>query len=176
MTGLDLFAEHWLSWAVWGLIASAGMATMLEGAQLGGLSRMSLPFLFGAFAVEDRRQAIIVGYFLYLAGGWIFALLYALVLGEVAPAGLWTFTGVGLALGLAHGAFLITVFLPLLPLVHPRLASGYDGPDALSRIEPPGAFGLNYGRGTPVVTVAAQALYGLIMGIGYGLALAGGPG
>ena len=93
MTGLELFTEHWLSWAVWGLVASAGMATLLEGAQLGGLSRMSLPFLFGAFAVKDRRRAIIVGYFLYLAGGWMFALLYALILGEFAPAGLWAFAG-----------------------------------------------------------------------------------
>ena len=174
MTGLSLAFENWVSWAVWGLISSAGMATLLEGAQLGGLSRMSLPFLFGTFAVVDRRRAIILGYFLYLAGGWVFALLYAVVLGEFYPAGLWTFTSVGLLLGLGHGAFLITVFLPLLPLVHPRLANGYDGPEALAKIEPPGLFGLNYGRATPVTTVAAQVFFGLIMGLGYGLALAGG--
>jgi hypothetical protein len=73
----------------------------------------------------------------------------------------------GLLLGLGHGLFLVTVFLPLLPYVHPRLATDYDGPGALARLEPPGPFGLNYGRATPATTVLAQGLYGLIFGLGY---------
>lgn len=81
--------------------------------------------------------------------------------------------GIGLLLGGLHGAVLVTVFLPCLPFVHPRLATQYDGPRSLGMIEPPGPFGLNYGRATPATTIAAQALYGLTLGIGYGAALQG---
>ena len=158
MNAWQLAMEHWGAWALWGLVASAGMATILEGAQLGGVSRMSLPFLFGAFFAEDRRRSIMIGYGLYLAGGWAFALLYAMLLGSFDLPGLWSAAGLGALIGLGHGAFLIAVFLPLLPVVHPRLASGYDGPSALTQIEPPGAFGLNYGGATPATTVAAQCL------------------
>ena len=100
-------------------------------------------------------------------------LTVAMLLGSFDLPGLWSAAGLGALIGLGHGAFLIAVFLPLLPVVHPRLASGYDGPSALTQIEPPGAFGLNYGGATPATTVAAQCLYGLILGLGYGAAITG---
>ena len=131
---------------------------MLEGAQLLGFTRMSLPFLFGTFVSGDRGLALVLGYVLYCradgssrssmrdhAGGRRFEL--------VVRAGA----------GLRSRAFLVIVFLPLLPYVHPRMATEYSGPDALRRLEPPGAFGLNYGRATPVSTVIAQVLFGLIL-------------
>lgn len=169
MTVLSAFSDTWIVVLVWGLIASAAMATLLEGTQLLGFSRMSLPFLFGTVVTESRRPAIIIGYALYLLGGWAFAFLYALVFETVHVAGWWF----GLVLGLAHGLFLVAAFLPLLPYVHPRLATDYDGPGALARLEPPGPFGLNYGRATPVTTVVAQGLYGLIFALGYAAATAG---
>lgn len=164
--------DHWGAVLVWGLVASAVMATLLEAAQLTGFSRMSLPFLFGTFVAESRSRAIVLGYGLYLIGGWLFAFLYALCFESLGVAGCW----MGLAFGVVHGLFLITVFLPLLPYVHPRLATDYDGPRALGRLEPPGPFGLNYGRSTPATTVLAQALYGLIFGLGYGAAALPGRG
>jgi hypothetical protein len=42
------------------------------------------------------------------------------------------------------------------------------------RLDPPGPFGLNYGWATPLVTVLAQALFGVIFGLGYGAAIATG--
>ena len=147
----------------WGLVATAVMATVLEGAQLLGYSRLSLPFLFGTYITSSRRRAMIFGYVLYFIGGWSFAVLYAMLLES-----LWATWWLGLLAGLGHGVFLITVFLPLLPYVHPRIATEYDGPSALRRLEPPGSLGLNYGRATPASTVLAQGLYGLIFGIGYG--------
>ena len=174
MNALSALAGHWLALLVWGLVASAAMATLLEGAQLLGLSRMSLPFLFGAFVSDDRRSSIVLGYGFYLVGGWLFALLYALCMETLGLEGRWAGAWGGLLLGFGHGLFLVAVFLPLLPFVHPRLATDYDGPGALGRIEPPGPFGLNYGRATPAITVIAQALYGLIFGLGYGSATGAG--
>ena len=170
MSAADLIAQHWMAVAAWGLVASAVMATLLEGAQLLGLSRMSLPFLFGTFVTPNRRRALVTGWLAYLAGGWLFALLYALLLDSFGVAGIAATAALGLLAGLAHGAFLVAVFLPLLPYVHPRLATDYDGPQSLGMIEPPGPFGLNYGTATPVVTLGAQALYGLILGTGLGAA------
>jgi hypothetical protein len=163
---------HAVALAIWGFVASAAMATLLEGAQLSGYTRMSLPFLFGAFVSGNRRGAIMLGYALYLLGGWAFAVGYALCLQTLHVSGAVSGAGVGGVLGLGHGLFLIAVFLPLLPYVHPRLASDYDGVHALTRIEPPGPFGLNYGWATPLATVLAQTLFGLVFGLGYGAALA----
>lgn len=156
---------HWPAIALWGLIASGAMATALEAARQLGFSRMSLPFLFGTFLTMHRMWAMVLGYLVYLLGGWVFAFLYALVMHDLGAASWWS----GALMGLGHGAFLVTVFLPLLPFLHPNLATHYDGPAALSRLEPPGPFGLNYGHATPVTTMAAQVLFGVIFGAGYGL-------
>ncbi len=163
MTLFDGVAQHWQSVVVFGLIATAAMSTALEGAQLLGFSRMSLPFLFGAFVTGDRHRAIVLGYVLYLFGGWLFALAYALALQGLGTSTWW----VGAVIGFCHGAFLVAVLLPLLPYIHPRLASEYDGPSALRRLEPPGPFGLNYGRATPATTILSQTIYGLVFALGY---------
>lgn len=165
MTAITEFSQTLPTILLWGLVATALMATVLEGSQLLGISRMSLPFLFGAAFSDDRRTSLILGYVLYLMGGWLFAFFYALLLDSVGPS--WWAGGL---IGLAHGAFLVTVFLPLLPWIHPRLATDHDGPDALRRLEPPGAFGMNYGRATPLTTIAAQVLYGVVFGLAYALA------
>lgn len=162
MTAFEAALGNWGDIALWGLVATAVMTTILEGSQVLGFTRLSLPFLFGTYVTGSRRKAMILGYVLYLIGGWLFAILYALVLES-----LWTSWWLGLLAGFGHGLFLVTVFLPLLPYVHPRIATEYDGPTALRRLEPPGRFGLNYGRSTPISTVLAQGLYGLIFAIGY---------
>src|SRR6056297_1065315 len=161
MPSLDLL-DQLKYLAVWGLLATGFMTTVLEGAHLAGFTRLSLPFLFGTFVTGRRRSAVIWGYILYLLGGWLFAVLYVLVFASLGSA--WW---IGLITGLAHGLFLVTVFLPLLPYVHPRIATDYDGPSALRRLQPPGLFGINYGISTPVVTVLAQSMFGLIMAIGH---------
>lgn len=160
---LQQVIENWVSVAAWGLVATALMTSVLEGAQFLGYSRLSLPFLFGTFVVKDRRRAIILGYLLYLFGGWIFSFFYAFLFAALGRSDWW----VGLGLGAVHGLFLIAVFLPTLPYIHPRLATEFDGPDAVRRIEPPGAFGLNYGGMTPAWTMLAQCLFGLVLAISY---------
>lgn len=145
---------------VWGAVATAVMSTLMEGAQLLGLSRMSLPFLFGTFFTRRRDRAIILGFLLYALGGLLFSCFYALVFASLGRAGWWA----GGAIGLVHGLFLVTVFLPLLPMIHPRMRSIYGGPRGGPQIEPPGSFGLHYGRRTPLITVFSQTIYGMILG------------
>lgn len=146
---------------VWGLIATGTMSTVQEGAQLLGFSRISLPFLFGTFLTGRRDLAVILGFCLYALGGFLFAGFYALAFEAVGGASWW----LGTLMGLGHGFFLVAVFLPLLPFVHPRMRTDYDGPSTRPQLEPPGPFGLNYGRRTPLVTILAQGAFGAILGL-----------
>ena len=148
------------SMMIWGLIATVAMTTVLQGAQGLGLSRLSLPFLAGTFFTGDRRWAVIIGFVFYVIGGWAFAFLYFLLFSSL---GLYTWW-LGLGAGLLHGLFLLVAALPMLPYIHPRMASEYDGASATRQLEPPGFMGLNYGPRTPLTTLAGQALYGAVLG------------
>jgi hypothetical protein len=148
------------SMIIWGFIATLVMTIVLQGAQGLGLSRLSLPFLAGTFFTGDRRRAVIIGFALYVTGGWIFAFLYFLLFTSLGAYTWW----LGLATGLLHGLFLLVAAMPLLPFIHPRMASEYDGASALKQLEPPGFMGLNYGYRTPLTTLVAQALYGAVLG------------
>jgi Na+(H+)/acetate symporter ActP len=145
---------------LWGLLATVAMATILQGAQGLGLSRLSLPFLVGTFFTGDRRRAVVLGYALYTVGGWLFAFLYFLLFASLGLHTWWF----GALVGALHGLFLLVGALPLLPYAHPRMASEYDGPTALRQLEPPGFLGLNYGSRTPLTTLLGQAVYGAILG------------
>jgi hypothetical protein len=54
--------------------------------------------------------------------------------------------------------------MPMLPFIHPRMASEYDGASAIRLLEPPGFMGLNYGYRTPATTLVGQAMYGTVLG------------
>jgi hypothetical protein len=148
------------SMVVWGFIATLVMTIIMQGAQGLGLSRLSLPFLAGTFFTGDRRRAVVVGFTVYVIGGWIFAFLYFLLFASLGVRTWWF----GLATGLLHGLFLLVAVMPLLPFVHPRMASEYDGATMVKLLEPPGFMGLNYGYRTPMATLTGQALYGAVLG------------
>jgi hypothetical protein len=145
---------------LWGLIATIAMTAILQAALGVGLSRMSLPFLVGSLFSGDREKALIVGLVLYVAGGWLFAFFYFLVFASVGIYAWWF----GALCGLGHGIMLLTTVLPLLPFVHPRMASEYHGVTDRRQLEPPGFLGLNYGRGTPLSALLAQTVYGATLG------------
>ena len=69
-----------------------------------------------------------------------------------------------------HGMFVLAVGMPILPGLHPRMVSEYYGPTPNRQLQPPGFMALNYGRQTPIVTLAAHVLYGAIIGGFYRLA------
>jgi hypothetical protein len=145
---------------VWGFVATLVMTTVIQGAQGLGLTRLSLPFLAGTFFTGDRRRAVIIGLALYMAGGWIFAFLYFLLFTSLGVYTWW----LGLATGLLHGLILLVAALPLLPYIHPRMASEYDGASAVKLLEPPGFMAMNYGHQTPLTTLVGQAMYGAMLG------------
>jgi len=145
---------------LWGFIAIAAMTTILEASQGLGYSRMSLPFLVGTFFTEQRGWAYVAGFAVYVIGGWVFALLYFFLFASVGIYTWWF----GALTGLLHGVFLLVCGLPLLPFVHPRMASEYHGVMEIRQLEPPGFLALNYGFGTPFTTLLGQLVYGLTLG------------
>ena len=156
---LHRLAENLDQVLLWALVATAMMTTVLQGSQGLGLSRLSLPFLFGAVVTADRGWAVLVGSMMYLAGGWLFAVLYFLLFASLGRATWW----LGAAMGTLHGLFLL-VSLPAMAQLHPRVASEYDAPASEPKLEPPGFMGLNYGYQTPLTTLLAQAVYGAVLG------------
>ncbi len=50
-------AENLDAVLIWALVATALMTTVLQGSQGLGLSRLSLPFLFGTFFTANRGRA-----------------------------------------------------------------------------------------------------------------------
>jgi hypothetical protein len=67
--------------------------------------------------------------------------------------------------GLGHGLAAITLLVPLIGGVHPRVATDRSGPSLSGTLEPPGLFGLNYGVQTPVVALIAHIAYGGLLGL-----------
>jgi hypothetical protein len=120
-----------------------------------------LPLLLGTLVTEDPDRARVAGFFIHLGIGQGFALGYAAAFALIEDASWW----IGGLLGLLHAAVALTVLVPLLAGVHPRIASPRAGPARTAVLEPPGLFALNYGLQTPVVTVAAHLAYGVLLGV-----------
>ena len=150
----------WLGWAVFGLLATTALTAVLLVAQLAGFTRLDLPLVLGTLVTEDPDQARVVGFLLHLAVGQGFALGYAITFALLGHATWW----LGAVLGALHATVALTVLLPLLPGVHPRMASLRAGLGGTAVLEPPGLLALAYGVSTPVVTVAAHLAYGTVLG------------
>lgn len=151
---------------LWGLIATLALTTLMQGAQGLGLSRMSVPFMLGTILTPNRNTAPVLGFALQFLLGWAMAIVYALVFESLRRSSWW----LGGILGLAHGGFILIGVLPLLPGIHPRMASEHHGPEPTRALEPPGFMALNYGRRTPLATLAAHIVYGVLLGGFYQLA------
>ncbi|MDG4786762.1 hypothetical protein O7626_12605 [Micromonospora sp. WMMD1102] len=151
----------WAGWALFGVVATAVLTAAMITAQLVGLTRVDLPLILGTLVTEDPDRARVAGFFIHLLAGQGFALGYAATFALLGRATWW----LGALLGVVHVAVALTVLLPLLPGVHPRMASLRAGPASTAVLEPPGLFALNYGVQTPAVTVAVHVLYGTVLGL-----------
>ncbi len=153
----------WSSYLIWGFVATLALTGGMYTAQALGLSRMSIPFMLGTAWTEDRRRAQVIGLGGHLLNGWAFALLYCWGFQELGRAAWW----MGALGGLFHGFVVLAVAMPLLPYVHPNMATEHHGPTPTRWLQPPGFMALNYGRRTPLIAIAAHLVYGTILGSFY---------
>jgi uncharacterized membrane protein YagU involved in acid resistance len=148
---------------LWGFIATTVLTTLLSAGQGLGFTRMSMPFILGTMVTPDRDRAPLIGFVIHFLNGWIFAFLYASLFESLGRATWW----IGAVIGLGHGLVVLLAVMPLLPGLHPRMATEYRGPEPTRALEPPGFLALNYGRRTPVLALLAHVIYGVILGIFY---------
>jgi hypothetical protein len=102
----------------------------------------------------------VIGFFFHLLNGQVFGLLYTAAFSLLGFATWW----VGALFGGFHGLVALLVIVPLLPGAHRRMASERSGPQLHAVLEPPGLLALNYGRETPLVTMIAHIIYGILLG------------
>lgn len=151
----------WSGWALFGLVATATLTAVMIAAQLAGWTRLDLPLLLGTMVTADPDRARVAGFFIHLAIGEAFALGYAAAFALLDTATWW----LGALFGLVHVGLALTVLVPLLPGIHPRMASDRAGPASVAVLEPPGLLGLNYGVQTPVVAIVAHVAFGIALGL-----------
>jgi hypothetical protein len=168
MTMHDMMTMLGTDWPALVAVAVTGtvlLTGVLIAAQLAGWTRMDVPLILGTAFVADPDRARVVGFLVHLVDGLVFALAYTVVFALMGWAAWWS----GLLFGLFLGLVSLVLFVPLLAGVHPRMASTRSGPGAATLLEPPGLLGLNYGARTPVVTLFAHGVYGVLLGWVLGL-------
>lgn len=145
---------------LWGFVATLFLTLIMSAAQGLGLSRMSIPYMLGTVFTPDHRRATVTGFILHFISGWVFALFYALVFESLCRSG-WI---LGAMVGLLQALVVLVTLMPILPSLHPRMASEHRGPEPTRALEPPGFLSLNYGRRTPLITILAHLVYGGLIG------------
>ena len=150
---------------LWGFAATTILTTLILVGQSLGWTRIDMPFIVGTMFTANRDRAKILGYALHVINGWWFAIIYALFFEEMQRATWW----LGALMGILQGFVVVVAVLPLLPGMHPRMVSDSRGPEPTRLLEPPGFLARNYGRNTPLITIVAHAIYGLILGAFYTL-------
>jgi hypothetical protein len=144
-----------------GLVGTIVLTTTLRAASELGLTRMDLPFLLGTAVTPDRARAKLIGYALHFVFGLAFALVYWTVFAATGVSSVW----IGALLGLVHALFVGTALVSvILPVVHPRMGTGFDAAGDAPLLEPPGFMLVNYGRQTQLAMIVAHIAYGAIVG------------
>ncbi|MEX2139183.1 MAG: hypothetical protein WD894_07980 [Pirellulales bacterium] len=149
-----------LSWMVWGFAGTVVLTTLMAGSQGAGMTRMNIPFLLGTIFTPDRDRAKPIGVVVHLINGWLFSLIYVAAFHTVEDASVVF----GMAIGAIHALFVLAVGMPLLPAIHPRMATEQQGPTAVRQLEPPGFLALHYGVQTPISVFLAHLVFGAILG------------
>jgi hypothetical protein len=154
---------NWHDALLWGFLATLLLTMIASSAQGLGYTRVSIPFLLGTMVTPNRDTAMLTGTGMHVINGLLFSFLYAAIFDTVGSAGVWF----GALLGFCHGLFVLLVLMPLMPGLHPRMASEQQGPTPTRQLQPPGFLALHYGRGTPVANIIAHVAYGALLGAFY---------
>ena len=146
---------------LWGFVATMLLTSLMAGAQAAGITRMDITFMLGTMFTPYRDRARIIGFLIHMMNGWIFAFVYWAIMKSTGMSGWW----IGATIGVFHALIVLVVLMPLMPGLHPRMASDFDGPDPTPALEPPGILALNYGYRSPLVAFVAHLAFGILLGI-----------
>jgi uncharacterized membrane protein YagU involved in acid resistance len=151
------------SWLLWGFVATLLLTVFLVATQELRFTRVNIPYVLGTMFTPNRSRAKLVGALVHMVNGYFFSAFYVAAFEAWGAAGWWR----GAAIGAVHAVGVLTLGMPLLPGIHPRMASEHAGPTMHRQLEPPGFLALHYGRRTPVSILAAHVLFGVVLGTFY---------
>jgi uncharacterized membrane protein YagU involved in acid resistance len=154
---------NWGSWLLWGFVSTVVLTLIIAGSQGLGMTRMNMSYMLGTILTPNRDRAKLIGILVHFINGWVFSLIYVSAFHAWGAATWW----LGALTGLVHAAFVLTVALPALPSIHPRMANEQYGPTVVRQLEPPGFLGMHYGIQTPISIVIAHVAFGAILGAFY---------
>lgn len=145
---------------LWGFVATIVLTTTMGLAQGFNVTRMSLPLLLGTLFSGRWDRARLYGLVLHVIVGWGMSLGYLAAMFALGAVTWW----MGAIFGATQAVFVLAVLLPILPGLHPRMASEHEPGNHTPMLEPPGFLALNYGPSTPLVVLLAHILYGAALG------------
>ena len=145
---------------IWGFAATVVLTTIMASSKPLGITRMDIPFLLGTWFTSNRNKAPFYGVIIHMIIGQLFAFLYAALFITSGIVNWWF----GMIIGFVHASFLLSAGVQILSSFHPRMAHPYQGPTPTKQLQPPGFFAINYGRGTPIMTLIAHMIYGGMLG------------
>lgn len=158
-----------------GLVATVVMSAMMAMAVSAGLSQMpTMPLVTGSMASGDRSTAIRMGAVMHylVMGTVVFGITYGMLFAAFDEDAWW----LGAVLGLAQGILVGLVFMPLMPMMHPRMsrssAAGAGTVRAKTggevQLTAPGVFGKDWGAMTPLGMLGGHMVYGVVLALVYG--------
>jgi hypothetical protein len=149
-------AVSWLGAIVWGVVATLAFTVVSMMGKAMGITRMDLLDVLGsAVAGPGSSRAKIIGLGMHLTNGAVLALAWvygAVLFGLPAnwlTALAWSVVLTALAL----------VMMSTIGAVHPAMRQGEQAD--------PGPAATNFGRMTPVGSLAGHLVYGLVLGLTY---------
>lgn len=152
-----------------GIAGGVVMSVMMAMARAAGLTSMNMSLIEGALFTDDEGKAKVIGAVMHLVvmSGILFGSVYAILFAafDVEAGNAWWY---GLTFGAVH-AVVAGIGMAFMPMTHPRMASEpvAEGASSGLRLSPPGPFGANMGKPTPVGMVMAHVVYGLVVGLVY---------
>lgn len=154
---------NWARWLLWGFASTTILTILMAGSQGIGLTRMNLPYMLGTMVTPDRDRAKTIGIAVHVINGWVFSLVYVAAFHLWGGPAWWK----GALIGIVHASFVLVAAMPVMPGMHPRMASEIRGPTVVRQLEPPGFLALHYGIRTPLSLLLAHIAFGIVLGVFY---------
>src|SRR4051812_50136066 len=114
---------NWASWLLWGFLATIVLTTISAGTEGIGLTRMNFPYILGTLFTPNRDRAKFYGFWMHVAVGLVFSLIYVWIFQSLGAAGWWG----GIIIGGCYATFFLVGVLLLVSRLHPRWAREEPG-------------------------------------------------
>jgi hypothetical protein len=152
----------WPQWIIGSVSGLVVMSLVMETARQLRMTRLSFALVWGTLFAHNRDKALLMGSVIQLFASLGIGLLYGAIFGIYGPS--WW---LGAILGALQAGALLSLLMPIAPLLHPHMARPGAAPNAVRQLEPPGFMGQHYGKWTALAIVLSHILFGLALGIAF---------